>query len=95
MVLIMRATPMRALPSRRVLLCVANAMVESKIAGLRRFSQMKSDTKYKAVVVGAGMFNFNSFLLPRYLSDRKKFLSFASLIEAKSQTSLAALIQNG
>lgn len=54
MVLIIRATPMRALPSRRVLLCAANAMVETKIAGLRRFSQMKSDTKYEAVVVGAG-----------------------------------------
>tara|TARA_R110002033_G_scaffold152711_1_gene189279 strand:+ start:131 stop:334 length:204 start_codon:yes stop_codon:yes gene_type:complete len=65
MVLIIRATPMRALPSRRVLLCAANAMVETKIAGLRRFSQMKSDTKYEAVVVGAGMPTLISVLLFR------------------------------
>ncbi|CZT45920.1 uncharacterized protein RSE6_06277 [Rhynchosporium secalis] len=54
MVLIMRAAPIRALPPRRILLCATNATVESKFSGLKRFSQMKSDTKYEAVVVGAG-----------------------------------------
>ncbi|KAL2069675.1 hypothetical protein VTL71DRAFT_14354 [Oculimacula yallundae] len=54
MVLIMRVAPIRALPSRRLVLCAANAMVDSKFSGMKRFSQMKSDTKYEAVVVGAG-----------------------------------------